>query len=160
MKPEPPFDAATAHRWFSVYYFGRVWELLDQPERSAEEEGEMVSMCHASLAHWRERPDCGPREMSIGWWQLSRVYAVIRQPDIAWHYGSLSLAAAAQEPPFYIGYAHEALARAAKLAGDIGTMRDHLDQAQAFALQVEEAEERQWLETDLSSLRNDPPPAK
>jgi hypothetical protein len=136
-----------------VEYFNRVWTLLDQPSRTAEENELMISMSHASLAHWRERPDCGPKQLSIGWWQLARVYAVANRAETAAHYGQLSLDAAAGESPFFIAYAHEALARAAKVAGDNALMLDHLDKAQSFASQVEDAEDRQWLEADLASLR-------
>ncbi|HWB03750.1 MAG TPA: hypothetical protein VG796_12055 [Verrucomicrobiales bacterium] len=153
MKPEPPIDPAAAHRWFSVEYFNRVWTLLDQPTRTPEEEELMISQSHASLAHWRERPDCGQRELSIGWWQLSRVYAVVNQAVPATHYAQLSLEAATGQPPFFIGYAHEALARAAKMSGDTPGMIEHFEKAQSFAALVDDAQERQWLESDLASLR-------
>jgi hypothetical protein len=153
VKSEPPIDPAAAHKWFSVEYFNRVWTLLDQPTRTPEEEEVMISQSHASLAHWRERPDCGPRELSIGWWQLSRVYAVVSQAAPAKHYAQLSLEAATGQPPFFIGYAHEALARAAKMSGDTPGMIEHLDKAQSFAALVDDAQERQWLESDLASLR-------
>jgi hypothetical protein len=156
MKPAPPIDTAAAHKWFSVEYFNRVWGLLDQPSRTAEEQEDMIRMSHASFAHWKERPDCGPKENSIGYWQLARVYAVAGQPEMARLYGFLSLEAAATESPFYIAYAHEAIARAAKTAGNADEMKEHLERAQALAPQVDNAEERQWLEADLASLRETP----
>jgi hypothetical protein len=153
MNQTPPFDLAAAHKWFSADCFNRVWTLLEQPQRTTEEDESMISLCHASIAHWNERPDRGHREISVGWWQLSRVYGVLGQAQNARHYASLSLAAAVDEPPFYAGYAHEALARAARAAGDDSTMNEHLEKARSLAAQVENAEERQWLETDLVSLQ-------
>jgi hypothetical protein len=146
-------DTAAAHKWFSSDYFNRVWQILDKGNPTAEEGELMISMSHASLAHWRERPDCGPREISVGWWQLSRVYGVLRQAENARHYGALSLAAAQDESAFFLGYAHEALARAAKVAGDEAVLQEHLSRAMEFAAQVEDELERQWLEADLASLR-------
>lgn len=52
----PDFDIAAAHRHFSASCFNGVWELIDKPHRSSDEDRLMVSMCHASLYHWRQRP--------------------------------------------------------------------------------------------------------
>ena len=75
----PDFDLDAAHRHFSAACFNGVWELIDKPSRSPDEDRLMVSMCHASLYHWQQRPDCTSRSFSIGYWQLSRVYALLEQ---------------------------------------------------------------------------------
>lgn len=148
----PPFDLACAHRWFSADCFNRVWSLLDKPDRAPEECERMVSLAHASLAHWRERADCTAQNLSIGYWQVSRVCAVLGQAENARHYGELCLAASASEPPFYLGYAHEALARAAKQAGNAASAAEHLATARLLAAQVTDAGERGALESDLTGL--------
>ena len=74
---KPQFEPAAAHRWFSADCFNRVWALLEKAGRTPAEDERMISLCHASLAHWRERMDCTTRNLSIGYWQLSRVYAVL-----------------------------------------------------------------------------------
>lgn len=152
MPATPPFDAAAAHRWFAADYFNRTWDLLDMPERTSEDNERMISLCHASLAHWRERADCQPRNLSIGYWQLSRVLATLGKGEDAGHYGRLCLGVSAAEPPFYLGYAHEALARAATVTADHATAREHLDKAGQLATQVTKAEDRQALETDLAAI--------
>lgn len=148
----PQFDLARAHRWFSADCFNHVWALLEKPDRTADECERMVSLAHASLAHWRERADCTAQNLSIGYWQVSRVYAVLGQAENARRYGELCLAASAGEPPFYLGYAHEALARAAKLAGNAASAAEHLAKAQMLAAKVTDAGERGALEGDLTGL--------
>lgn len=151
MKQSPPFDLATAHRWFSADCFNRVWALLEKPDRTAEESERMISLAHASLAHWRERTDCTARNLSVGCWQVSRVYAVLRQPENARRYGQLCLELSTGEEPFYLGYAHEALARAGKLSGDASAAH-HLAEALRLSALVIDREERTALERDLAAL--------
>ena len=140
------------HRHFSSHFFNAVWDLLEKPERTPEEAEKMISLSHASLAHWRERTDCRPRNLSVGYWQLSRVYAVAGQPENAWRYGRLCLDISGGEPPFYNGYAQEALARAALLMGDQPAFETHLADARRLAAAVTDEGERALLENDLRQL--------
>jgi len=152
MSQSPVFDEAAAHRYFSATCFNRTWELLDKADRTAEETEAMVACCLASLWHWRQRPDCTRRNLSIGYWQLSRVYAVAGQAQNCWRYGELCLRASEGEEPFYLGYAYEALARAARLAGDSDLTRQYLRHAEELVGQLSEGEEREMLTKDLNSL--------
>jgi hypothetical protein len=145
-------DTAHSHRAFSADFYNRTWELLEKPARTPAEDEKMISFSHASLAHWRERADCQQRNLSIGYWQLSRVYAVLGQAGNAAHYGQLCLEHSLNEPPFFLAYAHEALARAARLGGDFSACRAHLDKARSLAGQVADVEERQMLTADLDSI--------
>lgn len=112
----------------------------------------MISLAHASLAHWRMRDDCKDQNLSIGYWQISRVYAALGQGENARRYGDLCLDVSAKEPPFYLGYAHEALARAASLNKDRPQYDSHLAAARSLAAQVTDPDERKMLEDDLDSL--------
>lgn len=143
---------AEIHRRFSAEFFNATWGLLDRTERTADDDERMISLSHASLAHWRLRPDCTARHFAIGYWQLSRVYSVVRQPENARHYGLLSLAASEREPPFFVASAHEALARAAKLARDSATFSRHLAAARQLAERITDVDERKMLVDDLDQL--------
>lgn len=145
-------NVAAAHHHFSAEFFNLTWELIEKEERSSEGTERMISMSHASLAHWRMRHDCTARNLSIGYWQLSRVYAVAGQADNASHYGQLCLELSGQEPPFYIAYAHESLGRAAKLKGDKALLDFHLAEAGRWASQVSDPEEKKMLDDDLDRL--------
>jgi tRNA A-37 threonylcarbamoyl transferase component Bud32/tetratricopeptide (TPR) repeat protein len=140
------------HKALSVDCFNRAWQLIDKQDRTGEEDERMISLAHASLAHWRQRDDCKPLQVSIGYWQISRVYAVLGQGENARRYGGLCLAASAKETPFYLGYAHEALARAAMLQKDKAAFDMHMAEARTLAAKVESPEERKLLEDDLAGL--------
>ncbi len=50
-----PFDLAVAHRFFSTQCFNDAWDLIGKSDRTAGEDEHLISVCHASLWHWRCR---------------------------------------------------------------------------------------------------------
>ena len=153
---KPYFDAYNTdnqdHQKLSADCFNQVWELLEKKDRSQQDDEHVISLAHASLAHWRMRDDCKDQNLSIGYWQISRVYAVLGQGENAKRYGELCLAISGKEPPFYLAYAHEALARAALVLKDRISFNAHLADARAFAAKVTDPDERKMLEDDLDGL--------
>ena len=51
----PDFDSAKAHQFFSAHCFNSAWELIDKPERTPEENEQMIQRTMASLWHWTQR---------------------------------------------------------------------------------------------------------
>tara|TARA_R110002096_G_scaffold173997_7_gene349618 strand:+ start:5917 stop:6369 length:453 start_codon:yes stop_codon:yes gene_type:complete len=145
-------DDQNAHQQFSTSCFNGVWELLEKKGRSEADDEMMREMAHASLFHWLKRDDCRPQNLSIGYWQLSRVYAALSKAEAARVYGERCLKVSEDLPPFFLGYAHEALARAAKIGGKDDAFAEHLATAKTQAEQVENEEERQLLVADLAEL--------
>ncbi len=148
-------DVSAAHKYFSAACFNEVWDLLDKKTRTAEEDRLMREMAHASLFHWLRREDAEATNLSIGLWQVSRVHAVLGEGSAAGRYGAECLAISEENdlPPFYIGYGHEAAARAAKISGDGGKVSLHLASAETMAEKVEDEGERRALLADLNELR-------
>jgi len=126
-------ETQKAHNTFSSTCFNAVWDLLEKPERSALDEEHMVHLAHASVYHWSQRPDETDTNRSVGYWQLARVYTVLGRATEANRYARLSLAFAQTSPAFYLGYAHEALARVAVLQGDTELAQSQLLAAQEAA---------------------------
>lgn len=152
MSASPSLDIAAAHRYFAAACFNQTWEFMEKGDRTADDTTAMIHSCLASLWHWRNRADCTSRNLSIGYWQASRVYALADQPENAWRYGELCLKASEGEEPFYLGYAYEAMARAAKKAGDTDLSNQYRRHAEQLAAQVPEGEEREMLLKDLREL--------
>lgn len=149
----PPFDLEKAHRYFSAECFNKSWDLIEKPHRTAAENEQMLLRAIASLWHWTQRSDCTARNLSIGQWQVSRVFALLGDAKNAKHFAQNSLEHAKDDTPFYRGYAHEALARAAMLAGDKESMEKQLALARENAAGCADAEERKMLEKDLENIR-------
>jgi cation transport regulator ChaB len=154
MAEEAQFDAAGAHRYFSAACFNKAWEYLDKTDRTSDDDQRMIETTLASVWHWTQRPDCTDTNLSIGYWQASRVYATVGSAAEAYRYGELCLKASQVEgmPPFYLGYAYEALARAALVMGDRAKMGEHLSQARRVADTVPDLEARKALVADLDTL--------
>ena len=146
------FDTDKAHLHFSTACFNSTWDLLDNSNRSEEDNEEMVRLAHVSLWHWTKRSHCTAKEISIGNWLLARVYAVIGQPDNSRSYARLSLHHAPADQAFFVGYAYEALARAEHVAGNHDAKEEYLHKAQEHAERVADNEEKKMLLMDLESL--------
>ena len=154
MSDEPTFDIEAAHRYFSTECFNRAWDLIDQEERTPAEEDEMLNLSIASLWHWIQRSDCTNKELSLGYWQVSRIYAITGRPENATWYAERCLEATedAELPPFYLGYAYEALARAAMASRNKRQAMEYIAQARAQAEQEQNQEDKQLLLDDLGTI--------
>ena len=148
-------DEAPAHRRFAAECFNHVWTLLEKPQRTADDDEEMIHCAHASVWHWSRRSDQTPTNRAIGAWQLARVYAQARRPDDARRYArhSLDLFREHGLAAFFAGYACEAHARADAVAGDRASCDRWLAEAQGWARSVTDPGERQQLLNDLETVR-------
>ncbi|MCB8985077.1 MAG: hypothetical protein H6659_14695 [Ardenticatenaceae bacterium] len=154
MSMSPGFDLQAAHRFFAADCFNRAWELIDKPQRTAVEDETMLQLSLASLWHWQQRPDCTDKNRSISYWQLARVYVLLGQPANARQAAQrcLDVTRRGELVPFYVGYAYEALARAAALDGSRAERDIYLQQAQQAAAQISGAKEKQQLLDDLATI--------
>ena len=121
-------------------------------KKTAKEDRKMEHLAHASVYHWLEREDATAQNLSIGYWQLSRVYATLGEAPRADYYAKVCIRISEDEglPPFYIGFAYEAAARADRLTGaDAGGL---LAKARSLTGEVVDAEEKGMLLADLDSL--------
>ena len=142
------------HRRIAADAFNRTWELIDKQDRSRDETELMIHTAHTSAWHWQQFADHTPTNLSVGAWQLSRVYALAGLPDRARHYGqqSLDLARHNELGPFYIAYGLEAMARAESLAGRSDLKDEYLAAAREQAAAVASDEYRRPLLDDLGTI--------
>ncbi|RPI35180.1 MAG: hypothetical protein EHM70_00470 [Chloroflexota bacterium] len=154
MPTQPDFNLEAAHRYFSADCFNRTWEFIEKTSRTPEEEEEMLRLCFASHYHWTQRPDCTASNLSIGYWPISRVFALLGQADKARRYAQRCLEASQSEgvEPALLGYAYEALARAELIAGNRDKAQDYIEKAHQAAVREPDPEDRRLLLADLASL--------
>jgi hypothetical protein len=145
-------------RRLAATIFNHVWDLLNEPDRSAGQDDEMLHGAHASRYLWGEAGD--PVHWARGEWQCSRVYAVLGRFEPALHHARRCLELASQHDlgPFDTGAAHEAIARSYRVAGDAEMAARHLALARAEAARITDAEDREILDSDLASLLPGRPP--
>ena len=148
------FNVSEAHEFFSAEYFNEAWEYIEKAdERSAEDNMTMLHTAIASLWHWTQREDVKPENLAVGYWQVSRVYNLIKQPNNARTYGLLSLKYAEGLEPFFKAYAYETLARAEMQTNNRVIMMVYLEKAYRMVERVENEEDKQLLLKDLESIR-------
>jgi hypothetical protein len=147
-------EEQATHRRFAVDCFNAVWELIDRSSRDEAQTTQMIHLAHASRWHWQQYEGHTRENLSIGDWQLARVYALAGRAGEAHRYAlsALRIAEEAGLEPFHIAYGHEALARAAAVAKDPAQKNKHLAEALRYLEQVTEADEREVLESDLRNL--------
>jgi hypothetical protein len=153
MSDSHPFDKPAAHKYFSADNFNKTWDYIEKSNRSPEEDLQMLHTAIASLWHWTQRDDATDENLSVGHWQVSRVYNLIKQPNNARTYGLLSLKYAGDLTPFLKGYAYETLARSEMQAGNRVAMYYYLDKAREMAQQITLEEDRRLLLKDLGSIK-------
>ncbi len=143
----------TDHRQLGADLFNHTWTLLELPERTREQDDELVHAAHASRHHWGQVGE--PKHLARGEWQLSRVYAVLGRAEPALHHARrcLELLEAAEDRDDWdLPFAHEALARAHFAAGDGEAAQHHLARARELGEAISDPEDREHLEAALAEL--------
>ena len=152
MSNPPTFDVAAAHKYFAADCYNQTWKFIDNPNRTLEEDLSMLQTAMASLWHWSQREDVTSQNFAIGYWQVSRVFALMGQPENARRYGEMSLKSAQGGEIVFVGFAYESLARAEMVAGNKAKMNEYLTQAWSFAEKVEDEEDKKLLVKDLETI--------
>ena len=152
--PPPPIDPA-ARRALAVGLYNHCWTLLEIPDRTPEQDAELIHAAHASRFHWGEIADT-PARLWRGEWMCARVYAVLGRGEPAlWHARRAVMlveagGAAAEEwdrPAVF-----EAMARASFVAGDDAEGAAWKARAADLAAGLADADDREVIERDLATL--------
>jgi hypothetical protein len=136
------------HRRQGVDLFNGTWRLIE----SRADDDQMLHMAHASAFHWSQAPECTPANRARAEWLVSRVSVLCGLTDAAQRHAESCLRWCEENDlaDWDLAYAHEALARAAKLAGDHEATSRHL--AAARAVPIAEPGDREHLEEDLATI--------
>jgi DNA-binding transcriptional MerR regulator len=147
--PTPP---SGDERQQAVDLFNGVWRLMETEDRTPAQDDRMLHMAHASRYHWEQAGSAV--NLARGEWQCSRVYAVLGRAEPARHHARRVLEICEDNGigDWDLAFAHEALARAAAVAGDEEAKERHLADARRAAERIAEPEDRELLESDLLSI--------
>lgn len=145
-------DLARWQRTLAPRAYNQTWELLDAADLTREQEEEMLAATFTQRHHWYQVGDA--RNRAIADWQISRVATVLGYADLARRFGERSLEVAVENglDAFVVGFAHEAIARAAADVDDIETFSEHLELARAALADIEDEEDRDVLAADLAEM--------
>jgi hypothetical protein len=140
------------HKRFAKDLFNLVWDLLDQEDRTSEEDDRLIHAAHGSRYHWGEIGT--PLEFERGEWQISRVYAVLDRPHAAIYHAHrcLSLCEANEIGDFDLAFAYEALARAYAVIGDVAMSEEYETLAEQAAEQIDDEGNQEYFLGELATV--------
>jgi hypothetical protein len=151
---DEPTEAAEPawHRGVAIERFNRTWDLLDQVERSAEEDDELLAAAFTSRFHWGVVG--GPSQWAVGDGQIARVAAALGLPELALRYARRSLAIVESEGwiDFHLASAHEVLARAHAAAGSATERAASIQRANDALARIDDPEDVRLLADQIGSV--------
>jgi len=142
----------TDHRQLGVDLFNGTWELMENTDRTPDEDALMIHMAHASAYHWLQVG--APENTARSHWQCSRMYTVIGRSEPAIYHAKLVLDVCERNGigDWDLAFAYDALARAYAVAGNSAESAQWLSKAQAASADINAAEDRDLLLKDLSTI--------
>ncbi len=142
------------HKQLATECFNNVWDLLEKTDHTENETEEMIHQCHTSYWHWTQVHDHTEQNLSIGYWQLSRVYAVAKKREQALYYAErcVEISKDAELAPFYIAYGYEALARSYILLSQKEQAKEAIIQVKRYTELVKIEQSKNLLLEDLADL--------
>jgi hypothetical protein len=132
--------------------FNRVWDLIENSDRTEAEELEMIHSAHASRLHWQQIG--GPKEWAIGEWQCARVYCEVGFPESAIFHAQacLEIVESNDVPLWMHASTFEILARSYWAAEDINLAKLARGRALQLLPQIEDAAERERIAAQVAEL--------
>ncbi len=117
-----------SHRKMAVQCFNRTWDYLEKKDRSIHDDDLMLHLAHTSRYQWSFAGT--PKNLAIGDWQISRVYAALKHPNLSLHFAKTSLEIGEKNNlPEIVMTANEAMARAYATGKDFQLAKEFLDKA-------------------------------
>lgn len=139
-------------RELAIQLFNETWDLIDNPNRTADEESQMLEKAYASLYHWRKVGT--PLNLARGSWQVSRVHALLGQGDSALMMAKQSLSYCEEHgyADFDLAFASEAMARAYAIKKQFEHSSEWIQRAQRDAEGIEKKEDSTYFLSELETV--------
>jgi hypothetical protein len=116
------------HKKMMASCFNECWEYLEKRKRSDRDGRRMLTLTHAARYHAGVAGT--PKNHAIGDWQVSRVYATLREPRLALGFAESCLEQCQKHGlSELLCTAYEAIARAQAVGNDLGSARDSIARA-------------------------------
>jgi len=155
-----PLDTATPspdeHRAQAISYFNATWELIDLPNRNAEQDRDMLTSAFASRQHWIEAEGTA-ENLAVADWQVAHAASQAGLSGLAllFAHAAVDRAESNDLPTWLKASTHEGLARAHAGAGDTASFSYEADLTTALLEKVADDEDRELVASQLASI---PPP--
>ena len=141
-----------AHQLFAIEAFNGAWELIEKPDRTPDDDAEMLQRAVASRWHWGFVG--GPAQLVTGDWQIAHVASLLGLGQLAWMYANRALAMAEANGFTDFGRASvlEGMARAAAVYGDAAAHAKYYELAKEAIDAIEEDGERAVIASQFATV--------
>jgi hypothetical protein len=142
------------HHKMGVDYFNTTWTFIDRTDRTPDDDHQMILYAQASRFHWGFVGT--PVEFQAGDWLISKVYFLLGHKEESMYAAKRCLEICEKENigGFNIAFAHESMARACRLNGDMEGFREHQAIAMEKAMLVEDKDDREYTISEIEKNNN------
>ncbi len=143
---------AQLHRRLAMEANNCAWELLGRSDLSEDEAEDLLRRVYASAFHWARAAGRGPENEARAEYLIAKAHWSLGRADGALQHARRCLAAteAAGLEDFDLAYAHEAMARALKLAGRPDEAA--AEWALATSVPIADAEDKEIVDADFADF--------
>ena len=153
---EVEVDLAAIHRWLGVHLNNEAWNVIDQWENESDDQlrrkEEALYRAYASVFHWMQVGN--PINQGRGEHLVSRTAVLVGFPELAIRHASRYLELIDAHPDLAEdwdhAYAHEAMARALAMAGEVELARIERAEAEQLCSLIAEEEDRAVVAAELA----------
>ncbi len=151
---EQPTPAQTArwHRRFAVECNNGAWDLMSKPQRTPDEDRDLLNMAYAAAFHWSQVGT--PLNAARADVTLAHAHALLGQGDMALLYARRCLAWFESNPceDWDLAFAHAEMAHAAAMLRDAPLHAKHYAEAQSRGAAIQNDEDRRAFLDELARI--------
>jgi hypothetical protein len=140
-------DKALASRLFN-----RCWELLEQDERSEDDNVELLTSALTSRFHWLNAG--GPEQLIVSDWMVARAAGAAGSPDTALRFAlrAYEAARASESPDWLVASSAEGVARAYAVGHNVEEFTNWAALAGRLAEVIVDTENKTLIESQLADI--------
>jgi hypothetical protein len=147
--PETSEQELEFHRKIAKQCFNSTWDYLEKKNRTAEEDRQMLLLAHTSRYHWGVIGNSA--NLAVGEWQVSRVYADLKQSDASLLFAKSALDLCLRNKlTDLLPSAYEGMARAYASAHDKQQARDYVVKAREGLESIKDKDDRAIYEQQIN----------
>ena len=152
MTEETRGEDVDARRQEAVAAFNRAWELIDSPQRSNDDDAEMLTSAFVSRYLWDSIG--GDEQRAVGDWQIAHVASLLGHSELALSFASRALGRVLRNgwTDWRLASCYEGMARAQASAGNDRERDRWVGLAREALAGIDDEEDRDLIASQLASV--------
>jgi hypothetical protein len=141
-----------AHQYFAIQTFNGAWELIEKPDRTADDDAEMLQRSFTSRWHWGFVG--GPEQLATGDWQIAHAASLLGLGQLAELYARRAFETCEREgwDDWRRASMLEGMARAAAAVGDTAAHAKYYGLAEEAVTAIAEDDDRAAIASQLATV--------